>query len=246
MKALYDTIGLNYADLRQPEPRIAQLIDAALGDAKTILNVGAGAGSYEPTNRQVTALDPSVEMIAQRPAGKVKAVQGRAEQLPFPDDAFDCSMASMTIHHWSNQSQGVAEMRRVTRDRVIFFTYDPEFRGLWLTDYFPELISLDEGQMPSIAQFEQWLGRVKVTTVVVPHDCTDGFLAAYWRRPAAYLDEQVRNAISAFWQIEGVSEGLTKLAEDLNTGRWQQRYAELLTLEALDCGNRLVLADKLS
>ena len=240
MNTLYDSIGLNYSNLRKADSRIAQTIATALGDAKTVLNVGAGAGSYEPTDRQITAIEPSAEMIQQRPASNATIIQGRAEDIPFDDKTFDASMAVLTIHHWSDQERGVMEMRRVTRDKIVFLTYDPSFRGFWLVDYFPALLTLDEGQMPQIANYEKWLGSVEVSPVPIPHDCADGFLAGYWRRPAAYLDERVRAAMSPFWALGDVSDGLEKLEVDLQSGAWEQRYAELLTLDSLDCGYRLV------
>ncbi len=131
-------------------------------------------------------------------------------------------------------------MRRVTRDKVVFLTYDPSFRGFWLADYLPALVTLDEGQMPHIANYEKWLGAVKISPVQIPHDCSDGFLAAYWRRPAAYLEERVRAAISSFWALGDVSGGLEKLESDLNSGVWEQRYSDLINLDELDCGYRLV------
>ncbi|MGK2872630.1 MAG: class I SAM-dependent methyltransferase [Alphaproteobacteria bacterium] len=240
MNALYDTIGLNYADLRRPDARIACRIDDALGAARTVLNVGAGAGSYEPTDRQVTAVEPSAEMMQQRSASNANIFQGSAEDLPFDDKSFDASMAILTIHHWSDQEKGVMEMRRVTRDKIIFLTYDPSFRGFWLADYFPALVTLDEGQMPRMADYEKWLGSTKISAVPIPHDCTDGFLAGYWRRPAAYLDARVRAAMSSFWALGDVSDGLGQLEADLESGAWEQRYSDLLNLEELDCGYRLV------
>ena len=240
MDPLYDTIGLNYANLRQPDPRIAQQIDATLANAQTILNVGAGGGSYEPTGRQITAVDPSVEMIRQRPPSNATIIQGSAEDLPFDDKSFDAAMAVLTIHHWSDQAIGVEEMRRVTRGKIVFLTYDPTFRGFWLADYFPALVTLDEEQMPQMADYENWLGPVEVSPVPIPHDCKDGFLAGYWRCPAAYLDERVRAGISSFWTLGDISEGLGKLEADLNSGVWEQRYSHLLHLETLDCGYRLV------
>ncbi|MEH6547040.1 MAG: class I SAM-dependent methyltransferase [Sneathiella sp.] len=240
MSALYDTIGLNYARLRQPDTRISRAINDALGAAQTVLNVGAGAGSYEPANRQITAVEPSAEMIAQRPASRASVFQAGAEDLPFDDSSFDASMAVLTIHHWSDQQKGVSEMRRVTRDKIVFLTYDPAFRGFWLADYFPALVTLDEGQMPRMTEYETWLGTVDVTPVPIPHDCTDGFLAGYWRRPAAYLEERVRAAMSSFHALGDVSEGLGRLEKDLQSGAWAARYAHLLDLKELDCGYRLV------
>ena len=148
MAALYDTIGVDYANLRKPDLRIAAQIEAALGPAQTVLNVGAGAGSYEPRDREVTAVEPSLEMIRQRPTAAAPVVQASAESLPFADGAFDAAMAILTIHHWSDIAQGLAELRRVTRGPVVLLTFDPAHRGNWLADYFPELIDLDERVMP--------------------------------------------------------------------------------------------------
>jgi SAM-dependent methyltransferase len=240
MSALYDTIGLNYADLRRPDERIARRVKDTLGDARTVLNVGAGAGGYEPGGCEVTAVEPSAAMIAQRAESSATVIRGYAEDLPFDDDSFDAAMATLTIHHWADKAKGVAEMRRVTRGRIVFLTYDPAFRGFWLADYFPALTTLDEGQMPMMADYERWLGAVKVSPVPIPHDCTDGFLAAYWRRPSAYLDARVRAAMSSFHALGDVSDGLARLAADLDSGAWERQYGDLLALGALDCGYRLV------
>lgn len=240
MSPLYDTIGLNYANLRQADPRIAARIAMALGEARSVLNVGAGAGSYEPTDRAVTAVEPSAAMIAQRPTSDVKVVQARAEALPFADEAFDAAMAVLTIHHWTDKEAGVAELRRVARGNIVFLTFDPAFRGFWLADYFPALVTLDEGQMPEMAEFERWLGPVEISPAPIPHDCVDGFLAAYWRRPAAYLDERVRGAMSSFWAMGDVSAELARLGDDLESGAWARRYGDLLELDAFDCGYRIV------
>ncbi len=241
MTAHYDTIGIDYANLRRPDRRIAARIHAALGPAPTVLNVGAGAGSYEPPDRQVTALEPSIEMIRQRPHGAAPVVQGVAEELPFDDDAFDAAMAVLTVHHWTDKARGLAELRRVSRGAVVILTFDPHFRGFWLTDYLPELIALDDGQMPTLAQLGQWLGEVDVHVVEVPHDCTDGFLGAYWRRPQAYLDPRIRAAISSFWAID-TSEGLARLERDLSRGAWNARYGHLMGQGTADMGYRLVVA----
>lgn len=241
MPALYDSIGLDYANLRQPDPRIARRIEAALGDAETILNVGAGAGSYEPAGRKITAVEPSARMIAQRKPSDAKIVQGSADNLPFEDRAFDASMAVLMIHHWSDKARGVKEMRRVTRGKIVFLTYDPAFRKFWLLNYFPALVTLDEGQMPKLSDYSKWLGPVDISPVPIPHDCTDGFLAAYWRRPAAYIDARVRASMSSFWKIGDVEEGLKELEADLKSGAWEDRYRSLLNLTELDCGYRLVI-----
>lgn len=240
MREIYDTIGINYSDLRKPDARIARLIERALGSAKTVLNVGAGTGSYEPADREVTAIEPSLEMIRQRSASAAPVIQGYAEDLPFDDNSFDASMAILTVHHWSDKEKGLNEMRRVTRGPVVLLTYDPSFRGFWLTDYIPELVTLDARQMPGMADYEEWLGPVEIASVPIPHDCTDGFLCAYWRRPAAYLDPKLRAAISSFHAIGDISSALEKLENDLDTGHWAQRYSDLLKLDECDFGYRLI------
>ena len=216
------------------------MIGRALGTAETVLNVGAGAGSYEPADRKVTAIEPSMEMIRQRGASAAPVVQGCAEDLPFDDNSFDASMAVLTVHHWADKEKGLKEMRRVTRGPVVLLTYDPSHRGFWLADYIPELVALDEEQMPRMTDYEEWIGPVEISPVPIPHDCTDGFLCAYWRRPAAYLDPRIRAAMSSFWAVGNVSEGLRKLASDLDTGAWAQRHSNLLNLDECDFGYRLV------
>lgn len=243
MGSRYDTIGINYSDLRKPDPRIEARIGHALGSARTVLNVGAGTGSYEPRERQVTALEPSVEMIRQRGPAAAPVVQGRAEEIPFDDNAFDSSMAILTVHHWSDQAKGLKEMRRVTRGPIVILTYDPAFRGFWLADYLPELVSLDEAQMPRMTEYSRWLGQTRISPVPIPYDCTDGFLCAYWRRPAAYLDQRIRAAISSFWVLGDISAALSRLESDLESGAWAERHSDLLDREACDCGYRLVVTN---
>ncbi len=241
MRAKYDVIGRNYAELRRPDPRIARIIEGALGPARTVLNVGAGTGSYEPADRAVIAVEPSREMIRKRGARAAEAVQASAGHLPFDDRRFDAAMAILTLHHWPDKAAGLSEMRRVTRGRIVLLTFDPSHRP-WLTDYLPELAALDEAQMPAMADYERWLGPVQITTVPVPHDCSDGFLYAYWRRPAAYLDPHVRSGSSAFWAIRDADAGLEKLRQDLESGAWERRYADLICLDEYDAGYRLVVA----
>ena len=242
MAAKYDRIGINYAELRRPDPRIAAAIEEALGAAESVLNVGAGTGSYEPADRRVTAVEPSLEMIRQRGSAAATAIRASAEDLPFHDRAFDASMAILTVHHWRDKAAGLCEMRRVTRGRIVLLTFDPSHRP-WLTDYLPELAALDEAQMPAISDYERWLGSVEVIPVPVPHDCSDGFLYAYWRRPKAYLDPRVRSGSSSFWAIGSPEAGLRRLKDDLETGEWERRYAELLTLEDYDAGYCLLVAE---
>jgi len=242
MSAKYDIIGENYTELRRPDQRIGRIIENALGSAQSVLNVGAGTGSYEPTGRSVTAVEPSREMIRKRSPAAARAVQASADALPFDDKSFDAAIAILTIHHWPDKEAGLREMRRVTRGRIVLLTFDPAQRP-WLTDYLPELAALDEAQMPRMSDYERWLsGAVQITPVPVPHDCSDGFLYAYWRRPAAYLDERIRSGSSSFWAIGSAEAGLQNLRRDLETGEWQRRYAALLNLDAYDAGYRLVVA----
>jgi len=242
MTAKYDIIGLNYAELRKPDPRIAAAVIEALGPGETVLNVGAGTGAYEPVDRRVTAVEPSLVMIQNRYSSTARVIQASAHALPFGDDTFDAAMAILTVHHWSDKEAGLREMRRVTSGRIVVLTFDPSCRP-WLTDYLPELARLDEAQMPAISDCERWLGSVQVTPLLIPHDCTDGFLYAYWRRPEAYLDQRIRTGSSSFWAIRNVEPGLQRLKHDLETGEWASRYAELLAIDLYDAGYRLVLAD---
>jgi SAM-dependent methyltransferase len=205
-----------------------------------VLNVGAGTGSYEPADRQLTALEPSREMIRQRPAAAAPAIQGRAETLPFPNRSFDAAMAVLTVHHWTDKGRGLREMRRVSKGPVVLLTFDPAYRDNWLLDYFPGLAALDDEQMPQLSEYARHLGPVEVCLVPVPHDCSDGFLYAYWRRPAAYLDPRIRSGMSSFWALGAVDQGLARLAADLSSGEWERRYGALLQRDAIDAGYRLV------
>lgn len=242
MTTLYDRIGLNYAELRRPDPRIAAAIEGALGSAQTVVNIGAGTGSYEPAGRTVTAVEPSIEMIRKRRPSVSSVVQAFAHDLPFEDRAFDAAMAVLTLHHWPDKQAALREVRRVTRGPIVILTFDPAARP-WLTDYLPQLAELDESQMPAMSDYARWLGPVRISHVPVPHDCTDGFLYAYWRRPGAYLDPRIRSGSSSFWAIGNVDSGVQRLAGDLERGEWERRYAGLLNLEAYDAGYRLVVAD---
>lgn len=237
----YDTIGQGYQQRRVPDPRLAAAIHAALGDAQTVVNVGAGTGSYEPTDRAVTAVEPSGVMIAQRPSGAAPVVQASAETLPFPDGSFDAAMAVLTIHHWDDVKAGLAEMQRVAR-RVVILTWDPAQDGFWLTaEYVPGILALDRVLFPSLDAITAVLGQCSVEPLPIPADCTDGFTGAYWRRPEAYLDAAVRGAMSSFARVDA-QEGLDRLAVDLTSGRWHERYGHLLDVKALDLGYRLVVA----
>lgn len=242
MTALYDTIGKNYADRRRPDPAIERAIHRALGEATTVLNVGAGAGSYEPTDRSVVAVELSATMIRQRPPGAAPAVQATAMALPFGAGAFDASMAILTLHHWPDQPRGLQELRRVSRERIVILTWDPAAPGFWLTDYFPEIREADRKVFPTLDKYERALGPTTVVDVPIPHDCADGLMGAYWRRPAAYLDPRVRAGTSTFSKLKNLDAGLERLDQDLKSGEWRRRYGDLHNLTELDVGYRLVVA----
>ncbi len=242
MQALYDQIGCGYANIRKPDVRIAKAIRRALGDRGSVVNVGAGAGSYEPLDRHVVAVEPSTTMIAQRPAGSAPVVQANAVSLPFINDSFDAGLAILTVHHWPDRMRGLLELQRVSRHRVVVLTWDPASPGFWLTDYLPEILDIDRPLFPAISDFERALGPTRVETLPIPHDCTDGFLGAYWRRPDAYLDQRVRGAISTFSKLSDPGPSLERLNKDLESGTWRQRYGGLLTKTELDLGYRLIVA----
>jgi SAM-dependent methyltransferase len=242
----YDGIGATYSHTRRPDPRIAVRIHAALGNATTVINVGAGTGSYE-TPQTVLAVEPSAVMIAQRPAGSARVVRASAESIPLADDSADAAMALLTVHHWTDLEAGIGELLRVARQRVVIFTWDQAvFRAFWLVDeYLPEAAAFDDTRAVPVGRLSALLGGARVETVPVPHDCTDGFGAAFWRRPEAYLDPTVRAGISMLAQTgeEVLRPGLARLSDDLLSGLWHRRHADLLDREALDVGYRLVIAD---
>ena len=245
-RQLYDTIGAGYTATRRTEPRIAARIWAALGDARTVLNVGAGTGSYEPPDRDVTAAEPSEVMRAQRPAGAAPCVAAAAESLPFEDQSFDAAMAVSTVHHWPDPIGGLREMRRVAR-RVVVFTHDSTDAGwrhrFWLTrDYLPEVAGLTAGR-PSLDEQARAIGA-RTEPVLIPWDCADGLFEAYWRRPEAYLDEDVRRGVSVWARVGPQAEqrAVRSLRDDLASGRWAERNRDLLDLDAAELGLRLLIA----
>jgi SAM-dependent methyltransferase len=246
-EAAYDRMGIGYSAVRRPEPRIAAQIEAALGDARSVLNVGAGTGSYEPADREVTALEPSREMIAQRPPGSAPVIQGFAENLPFEDDSFDAAMALITVHHWSDLEAGLAEMVRVARQRVLVLTLTPvPPEDPWMRrDYFPGILDSHTRLMPPIDELTTMLPNASVEPVPIPNDCADGFWMAIWDRPELHLDPQVRRASSNWHQMppDEVEQGLAKLKADLESGRWDERNGHLRERPELDVGLRLVTAE---
>lgn len=241
---LYDDIGKQYRNYRQPDPRIAAAIAGTLTGARMIVNVGAGVGSYEPRARTVVAVEPSGVMIAQRSRQGTPIVQARAEALPFKDDAFDCALAILTIHHWSDMEKGLEESLRVAKQRVVLLTWVGFSTYFWLLDYLPQIKRIDEPLFPSLEQLSSWLGPLRAIPVPIPHDCTDGFLCAYWRRPEAYLDEGVRSAISTFARVPDIKEGLARLKADLTSGLWHERYGDLFQREEVDFGYRVVVSEE--
>ena len=238
---LYDTIGRSYSEHRRPDPRVAAYVEGALGDARSVVNLGAGTGSYESADRTVVAVEPAMTMIRQRRPGPV--VQAFSEAIPFADQSFDAATAFITIHHWSDWRAGLREMRRVAR-RVVILGVDPEvLQSFWITDYFT-LWKPGRIADPLTSDVVEELGHAEVTTVPTPWDCIDGFLLAYWRRPEAYLDPTVRACISGFARAsaESLAPGLRRLEDDITSGEWARKYADLLDREELDTGMRLVVS----
>ena len=243
MGELYDRIGRTYTATRREDPRLSAAIDAALGDARTVVNVGAGTGAYEPSGREVLAVEPAAVMRAQRPPHAAPAIAARAEALPFPDRSFDAAMAVLSDHHWDDRAGGLREMRRVA-ERAVVFTWDPAYvDAFWLTrDYLPGFRRLQGMDIEEIAEH---LGASRIEAVPLAADWQDGFLMAYWRRPEAYLNATVRAGISVFGLLPKaeVREFVEALRRDLASGAWARRNAALLHLDELDLGFRLVIAE---
>ncbi len=252
MNALYDTLGRGYSAQRRTDPRLERAIHAALGDARSVANVGAGAGSYEPRDREVVAIEPSAVMRAQRPPGLVEAVEGTAEALPLADGSVDVAMTVLSDHHWTDRARGLREMRRVARRRVVIFGFDPALWDLfWLNaEYLPGFARLIDAPYLEPGYWERELrsllgDRIAFRPVPIPHDCRDGFYGAYWRRPAAYLDPAVRASISVFSALndDEVAAAVERLQGDLESGSWEEQHAGLAGRAELELGYRLVVAD---
>lgn len=250
MSGVYDRIGRGYRSTRRPDPRLAAVIRRAIGDAATVLDVGAGAGSYEPVDLAVLAVEPSAVMVAQRPPGSAPVVRAVAEALPIADCAVDVATALLTHHHWTDPERGFAELRRVSRRQVVF-TWDPVFaaREFWLLrNYLPE-VAERELDLPSVDVAVRGLGPGAVVTAVpVPHDCIDGFFAAYWRRPHAYLDPAVRAGISGLALLGPavVERAMGRLASDLDDGTWGRQHSDLGEQSEFDARYRLVVTGSVS
>lgn len=247
MTATYDTIGRGYATQRHADPRIAAAIEGALNGCATIVNIGAGTGSYEIAGRTGLAVEPSSVMIAQRAPDAAPCRQGVAEELPVDTKSFDAATAYLTLHHWADVDRGLAELARVARRRVVILTWVPDSPAFWLTtDYFPEIRALDDNVFPTsdalVAQCRAVAADVRLLPVPIPHDCIDGFLAAYWARPEAYLDAAVRRSISRFAIIDPTA-GVARLRADLAEGSWDERYGALRAQPTCDLGYRIVIGD---
>jgi SAM-dependent methyltransferase len=248
---LYDQIGTTYSRFRRPDPHVAATIDAALEGCASVVSVGAGTGSYEPRGKRaqaparVVAIEPSRTMIAQRPPDAAPVAQAVAEHLPFAHGAFDAALAVLTVHHWPDAQRGLAEMQRIARRQVVL-TWDPVVvSSFWLiADYLPELAA-HEARLAAVDTIASLLDTTDVRVLPVPHDCSDGFMAAYWRRPERYLDPDARAAISGLTLLDQtiVARAMRALADDLASGAWHRRHADLLSLEELDAGYRLVVAE---
>jgi SAM-dependent methyltransferase len=242
----YERHGRTYSQHRRADPRIAARIHAALGDARTVLNVGAGAGSYEPSDRWLLAAEPSATMRAQRPSGAAPAIDARAEALPLDDDAVDAAMACVTIHHWEPAAAGLAELRRVARGPVVVFTFELDDLPAWQHEHLREGLVLERPRFPSIDDVATALGgRTRVERIPTPGDCADGFFEAFWRRPEALLDPAVRSAQSMWALLEpGVEQQMVeRLAEALDSGAWDAEHGYLRDQDSFDGSLRLVISE---
>lgn len=246
----YDTIGVGYSTTRQPDPRIAAQIVRGLGDSNSLVNVGAGTGSYEPADRFVVAVEPSANMISQRPNNSAPTIQATAEQLPLLDNSVDAALAILTLHHWADTNLGIAEMRRVARSRVVIFTWDQSvWESFWLfREYLPSACEFDRKRAVPISEIEAALVSSQVFTLPIPHDCIDGFHGAFWRRPKAYLDPRIRSGISTYAEMPSneCDDGLDRLSADIRSGAWEEKHHELLELDEFDLGYRIIVSDSMA
>jgi SAM-dependent methyltransferase len=242
----YETHGKGYSRGRRADPRIAARIDAALGDARTVVNVGAGTGSYEPRDRWVLAVEPSATMRAQRPADAAPCLAASAESLPLDDDSVDAAMACVTIHHWKDRAAGLAELRRVARGPVVVFTFELADLIGWQRDYFGEAVALEQPRFGLIDEVAAELGgEVRVETIPTPADCVDGFFKAFWNRPEPLLDPTVR-ASQSIWQLlePGAEERIfERLAADLESGKWDAEHGALRGQGSYEGSLRLVISE---
>lgn len=243
---MYERIGRSYAETRREDPRVAADIRACLGDGRTVVNVGAGTGNYEPPDRFVVAVEPSPTMVHQRQDRTRRVVRGMAEALPFPEGTFDVAMAVLTIHHWTDCLAGLRELRRVARRQVVFFFEPLHVHEFWALEYFPEALDLpSEQDAPGEAILRQALAVREIRPVLVPRDCVDGFGAAFWARPEAYLDPAVQAGMSwlALLPMDARQRGSERLAADLTSGAWEERFGHLRQSDSYDAGYRIAIAE---
>lgn len=243
MDAVYDDIGHNYSLMRRTDPKIAKQLYSELRGASRIVNIGAGTGSYEPENVELVAVEPSLKMILQREVGSYRVEQAFAEKLPFENDSFSHAMTVLSMHHWENRELAFSEINRVATEKFVAITWDPESAPFWLTrDYFPEIYEEDKCIFTGLEELNEHFDEVKISPLQIPGDCRDGLLAAFWKRPEAYLVSEVRQSMSSFSKIKDPSKGLQKLADDLVSGVWAKNNSTLLNSSFLDVGYRLVSA----
>jgi SAM-dependent methyltransferase len=242
----YERHGRSYALHRRADPRIAARIHGALGDARTVVNVGAGAGSYEPADRWLLAVEPSETMRSQRPPGSAPALAARAEQLPFDDGSFDAAMACVTVHHWHPLEAGLSELRRVARGPVVIFTFELDALPAWQLEFLHDGLERERLRFPAVEKVAEMLGgRTRIERIPTPGDCTDGFFEAFWRRPEALLDAQVRSAQSMWALLDrATEEGLVeRLGAALESGAWDAEHGHLRQAESFDGALRLVVSE---
>lgn len=243
MQPIYDKIGRTYSTTRCTDPKIAAQLYAELEGATRIVNIGAGTGSYEPSDVDLVAVEPSAKMIAQRPSNGHPVKQASAEKLPFADNSFSHAMTVLSMHHWEDRALAFSEINRVTTEKFVALTWDPHSEPFWLTrDYFPKIHEMDSQIFPDLDELNQYFDAVIMRPLLVPSDCQDGFFAAFWRRPEAYLSPEVRQSMSPFSKVENLEAGLQKLGEDLASREWPQKNHAILNAPALDVGYRVVTA----
>ena len=243
MKPIYDDIGINYSVTRCTDPNIAQQLYPELVGATRIVNIGAGTGSYEPENVDLVAVEPSSEMISQRKEGAYPVKQASAEKLPFENNRFSHAMTVLSMHHWVDRPKAFSEINRVATDKFVAISWDPQTEPFWLTrDYFPEIHEMDKAVFPTMAEIKAHFDDVQVRPLQIPHDCQDGFFAAFWKRPQAYLSPEVRQATSPFSKVSNLEEGLNKLQNDLTSGAWAKKNADILSASSFSAGYVLITA----
>ena len=243
MDAIYDNIGHNYSVTRCTDPKIAKQLYDELHGATRIVNIGAGTGSYEPEDVELVAVEPSSVMISQRKAGSHRVEQAFAEQLPFEDSSFSHAMTVLSMHHWQDRARAFREINRVATEKFVAITWDPKSEPFWLTrDYFPEIYEMDKTIFPDLEELADFFDEVTIRPLQIPDDCQDGFLTAFWKRPEAYLNSKVRQAMSPFSKIKNLSQGLQKLEDDLASGAWARNNHDILNSAYLDVGYRLISA----